>query len=121
MPAPATVAEFLELVRKSGVVAAAELDAFVRERGEARALPSDPCQLAGLMVRDEVLTPFQAEQVLRGRWRGFTIGKYKVLQSIGSGGMGDVYLCEQVALRRRVAIKVLPPAKAADPLTLKRF
>jgi eukaryotic-like serine/threonine-protein kinase len=67
------------------------------------------------------LTHFQAEQFLLGKWRRFTIGKYKVLERLGSGGMGSVYLCEHKFMRRRVAVKVLPAAKAEDPSSLERF
>jgi serine/threonine protein kinase len=73
------------------------------------------------MIRDGVLTHFQAEQLLQGKWRRFTIGKYKVLERLGSGGMGSVYLCEHKLMRRRVAVKVLPAAKAAEPSSLERF
>src|SRR5207247_730125 len=64
---------------------------------------------------------FQAEQFLAGKWRRFTLGKYKVLERLGAGGMGSVYLCEHKLMRRRVAVKVLPTAKAADPASLERF
>src|SRR6185437_6196426 len=51
----------------------------------------------------------------------FSLGKYKVLEKLGSGGMGTVFLCEHKLMRRRVAVKVLPTAKAADEASLKRF
>ena len=41
--------------------------------------PSDPIQLGEIFVRDGLLTHFQAEQLLQGRWKRFHIGKYKVL------------------------------------------
>src|SRR5437868_9731865 len=73
------------------------------------------------MVGDGLLTQFQAEQFLLGKWRRFTIGKYKVLEKLGAGGMGSVYLCEHKLMRRRVAVKVLPTAKAEDASSLERF
>jgi serine/threonine protein kinase len=121
MPEPATVDDFLELVRRSGVVSPSDLKAFLRRQGGAGALAREPRKIAEILVLDELLTPFQAEQFLRGRWRGFTIGQYKVLQAIGSGGMGDVYLCEHLSDHRRLAVKVLPPEQAKDALNLQRF
>jgi serine/threonine protein kinase len=121
MPAPSTVSEFLDLVQKSGVVDEKKLDTYVAKLRASQALPDDPGKLAGLLVRDGLLTQFQAEQVLLGKWRRFTIGKYKVLERLGSGGMGSVYLCEHKLMRRRVAVKVLPAAKADDTSSLERF
>ncbi|MFO0865406.1 MAG: serine/threonine-protein kinase [Gemmataceae bacterium] len=119
MAAPNTNDEFLDLVRKSGVVDEKRLDAYLQKaRGT---FPPDVPQVAGLLVHDGILTHFQAEQILQGKWRRFTIGKYKVLERLGSGGMGSVYLCEHKLMRRRVAVKVLPTAKAADPSALERF
>ena len=63
---------------------------------------------------DGLLTPFQAEQLLRGKHRGFFLGKYKLLDRIGLGGMGQVFLAEHVSMRRRVAVKVLPPDRAGE-------
>lgn len=121
MPAPANVDEFLDLVRKSGVVDEKRLDPHLAKLRAAKTLPKEPAKLAGVLVRDGILTHFQAEQILAGKWRRFTIGKYKVLERLGSGGMGSVYLCEHKLMRRRVAVKVLPTAKAKDQSSLERF
>src|SRR5579871_2006472 len=52
---------------------------------------------------------------------GQTLGDYRVLRRLGAGGMGQVYLAEQVSLRRRVAPKILHADLAADPKYLQRF
>jgi serine/threonine protein kinase len=121
MPAPSSANEFLDLVRKSGVLEEKRLDAYVEQLRAAGNLPDEPSKLAGLLVRDGILTNFQVEQFLLGKWRRFHIGKYKVLERLGSGGMGSVYLCEHRFMRRRVAVKVLPAAKAEDSSALERF
>jgi serine/threonine protein kinase len=121
MPAPSTSEELLELVRKSGVLDEKRLDAYLEKIRAVSGLPKEPGRVAGLLLRDGLLTGFQAEQFLQGKWRRFTIGKYKVLERIASGGMGSVYLCEHKFMRRRAAVKVLPTAKATDPSSLERF
>ena len=52
---------------------------------------------------------------------GSTLGHYKILQKIGSGGMGEVYLAEDMTLDRKVALKVLPPELANDTERRSRF
>jgi eukaryotic-like serine/threonine-protein kinase len=49
------------------------------------------------------------------------IGHYRIKQKLGSGGMGEVYLAEDLKLRRSVALKVLPPDVASDPQRRLRF
>ncbi len=52
---------------------------------------------------------------------GRRLGQYEVLEQIGSGGMGEVFLAEDTKLRRKVAIKVLPPEVANDPAQRARL
>jgi serine/threonine protein kinase len=120
-PGPKTVEQFLELVKKSGVVDQQRLETHVEKLRAARPLPDDPGALADLLVRDALLTQFQAEMLLQGKWRRFTVGKYQVLERLGSGGMGSVYLCKHTLMKRVVALKVLPAAWSQDPAALERF
>jgi serine/threonine protein kinase len=52
---------------------------------------------------------------------GKTISHYRIIDKLGQGGMGEVYLAEDTNLNRRVAIKILPPAFSSDPEKLARF
>ncbi|MCH7823398.1 MAG: protein kinase [Acidobacteria bacterium] len=52
---------------------------------------------------------------------GESLGPYKILEPLGAGGMGEVYLAEDTRLDRKVAIKVLPEEFAGDPQRVARF
>ncbi len=68
-----------------------------------RMAPADP---------DEPEAPAEAYGVL---------GDFRILREAGRGGMAIVYEAEQISLRRRVALKVLPFAATMDPRQLQRF
>ncbi|HTU20466.1 MAG TPA: serine/threonine-protein kinase [Gemmataceae bacterium] len=118
MPAPATIDAFLEVLDKSGLVEGERLRLFLQQNS---GLSATPRKLASRLVAAGLLTQFQAEQLLLGKHRGFSIGKYRILERIGAGGHSTVYLGEHLVVKRRVAIKVLPMARAVNPASVARF
>ena len=52
---------------------------------------------------------------------GSLLGPYEILAPLGAGGMGQVYLAEQISLKRKVALKLLHPDMAGNERSLLRF
>jgi len=52
---------------------------------------------------------------------GTKLGRYEIRSKIGAGGMGEVYLAEDLELRRKVALKILPAELAANQDRMRRF
>jgi serine/threonine protein kinase len=106
-------------VRQAGMATEDQL-AAARKLSSAEALP-----LAEALVRQGVITSMQRETVEKKlearRDHANELGGYKILKKLGEGGMGAVYLAEDPAGGRRVAIKVLPKQNAQDPEFVQRF
>jgi serine/threonine protein kinase len=52
---------------------------------------------------------------------GSRLGPYEIIASVGTGGMGEVFRARDTRLGREVAIKILTPAHAGDPDSVRRF
>src|SRR4029077_20081507 len=62
-----------------------------------------------------------AQHLLAGRTGGFKVDRYVLLDLIGQGGMGRVYLALDTRLNRNVALKILAPGKIENPRAIARF
>ncbi|QDU59830.1 Serine/threonine-protein kinase PknB [Planctomycetes bacterium Pan216] len=118
MPAPKNASDLIPLLERSRLLDAQSLRQ-VRER--LTKTDKKPPEIMAELVKDGTVTKFQADQLLAGRHKGFFVGKYKILNLIGSGGMGRVYLAEHTIMRRQVALKVLPKTKGEDKSAILRF
>lgn len=118
-----TVQRFLELVRKSTLVEEDKLCEAVAEceKEHDGRLPDDPEIIAEFLTQKGLITDWHSEKLLNGKYKGFTLGKYKLLGHLGTGGMSSVYLAEHTLMRQRRAIKVLPKSRIADSSYLERF
>jgi len=120
MPKPATPPDLVDRIRKSGLVPAAELSAFV-DGPNRTADDATVAQLLEKLVAAHLLTRFQAERLAAGKYKGFFLGSYTILDRLGAGGMGQVCLAEHAAMRRFVAVKVLPGHVYQDEIARERF
>ncbi|MCS6864782.1 MAG: serine/threonine-protein kinase [Gemmataceae bacterium] len=119
MPVPPQTGDaVIALVRRAELADDDALNSFLTRSGP---LPPTASDTATRMVQAGLLTPFQARMILQGKHRGFKLGPYRILNQIGAGGMGQVFLAEHATLRRKVALKVLPPKQASDKANVERF
>lgn len=73
------------------------------------------------LIDSGILTQWHCDKLLAGKYKGFFLGKYKLLGHLGTGGMSSVYLAEHKLSGQKRAIKVLPRKKVSDKSYLDRF
>lgn len=78
-------------------------------------------QLCDFLLKSETLTAWQVEKLRAGKFRGFHLGKYTLLDILGTGGMSVVYLAENRVLSQKRAIKLLPKSRVENSSYLARF
>lgn len=110
------VEQYLELLAQSGVLSPEQMQV-----AKSLAAQSENAEaLARALIRQQLLTRWQAGQLLIGR-ASFMMGKYRLIDLLGRGGMGAVFLAEHTAMGRRVAIKLVPKGLATKPGAMERF
>src|SRR5260221_13986391 len=100
----ASVQEFLQVLQQCGVLSSEQMR-------EVSSWPEDdPKSLAARLIKEGRLTKWQALQALAGKREktDYYLGKYKLLDLIGLGGMGAVYKAVQPGIGRPGALKVMP-------------
>ncbi len=114
-----TANDFLTLLRQSNLLDHAGLEAAA-EYG--RLLEgSTAAELAACLVECGLLTAFQTRHLLQGRCRDLMVDGYKLLETLGAGSMGRVYLAEDIATGKQFAVKVLSERHRDEPGMLARF
>ncbi|MBI5758545.1 MAG: protein kinase [Planctomycetales bacterium] len=130
----ATVEQFFELLQKSNLLAAGQLAAVQFEARRSWLNPTGktggdggrganaitPEYVARKLVERELLTKWQADMLLLGR-QAFFLGKYKLLEQVGSGGMGAVFKAQHVTMGRIVALKIMSPNLVKNATAVARF
>jgi len=117
----ASVREYCSVLAKSKLLPDAEVDALQRRwADDARGGDDQVEGFTRFLIKERVLTAYQAVMIQRGHPEGFFLNGYKILDRIGKGQMGGVYKAVH-ALGQTVALKILASSKAKDPHTLGRF
>ncbi len=104
-----------------GLLEASSANAFLAPRADRLVEYATEEHLGRALVQAGLLTSHQLERVLIGNTHGLVLGSYRVLDRLGSGGMGVVFLAEHRLLKRRVAIKVLPVDEDCPAPVRQRF
>jgi serine/threonine-protein kinase len=112
---------FLGLLNRSELLPENEVEALRVVLDVQSFGPDGAARLAEELVQRSVLTAWQAEMLLKGKHKGFRLGPYKILQPLGQGGMGRVFLAEHEMMGRRCAIKLLPGRYQGKQELIDRF
>ena len=105
--------DFLAVLRASGLLSTEVVD------GLTAADPAHSARrIAGLdeLVERGLLTGYQAQELLAGRGQALILDRYRILDCLAVGGMGQVYKAEHLLMKRRVALKIIarsPPAASS--------
>lgn len=122
MTTSAKTDRFLDHVARSRLVEPAALTQFIDSlKANQGEIAEDPAKVAKELVKAGLLTAWHTEKLLAGKYKGFYLGKYKLLGHIGTGGMSSVYLAEHTRMADKRAIKVLPKSRVKDATYLARF
>ena len=116
--AAATIDDFRSLVQKSGLLTDEQLEAFL---AKSPPVADEPSALAHALTAAGLLTAWQRDKLLQGRYKGFFLGKYRILAQLGAGAMGTVFLAEHKVMRHKVAIKVLARRLVGKSAYIRRF
>jgi serine/threonine-protein kinase len=121
MPAPTTLPQLIDRIRRSGLIPPERLEGFLVGLQTSGRSPAGIPELLGLLVETGMITKFHADKLAAGKYKGFQLGNYVILDQLGTGGMGQVYLAEHTSMQRLVALKVLPVFASEDVVARERF
>lgn len=108
--------EFYSLVLESELVPEVELR-MQREKHR----PKDAQELAKRLVREGLLTHYQASMIYQGRGSHLVLGEYAIQSKLGAGGMGLVFKALHRSMHRAVALKILPKSAVNSDELVRRF
>lgn len=112
---PTTAKSFVEIAIERGYCTQEQLNRLRRASG------SNSQDFAQRLIDAGVITEQQAracERAMRGQQ---VIAGFEILEKVGQGGMGAVFRARQISMDRIIALKILPPKLAQDPLFKTRF
>jgi serine/threonine-protein kinase len=119
-PGDRAAADLLPLLHASGILGERPLE-DIRARVASGEYPVESGALADRLIRDRFITAYQAKRLLAGKVHGLIVGRYIILDRIGSGSMGRVYKAHHQLMDRVVALKIIAPEIASNERVAARF
>jgi serine/threonine protein kinase len=109
---PDQISSFLDKTCKGDEILRRKVETLLSSRERAASF----IETSAVGLATKVIQNQQADSLI-----GQTIGHYKISESIGTGGMGEVYLATDIVAGRKAALKLLPLRFTGDAARLKRF
>jgi serine/threonine-protein kinase len=102
----ATSSEYVAALSASGLVGPADLERA--ERFVRTAQRTEPRDLAAFLIKEGVLTRFQADYLIEGRLADLSVGNYTLVDILGTGAMGTVYKAVVAKDKGHYVVKIVP-------------
>src|SRR3954454_4606229 len=119
-PSESVPLDLLPVIRASGVLTD-RLFADVKAKVLGGEYPNESRALAERLVREKILTEYQTKRFLSNKSHGMVVGRYAILDRLGSGSMGRVYKAHHLMMDRVVALKIIAPEIATNERVVARF
>ncbi|MHC5538397.1 serine/threonine protein kinase [Singulisphaera rosea] len=119
-PSEGIPVDLLPVIRASGVLTDRQFE-DLKSKVLNGTYPNDPQALAERLVREKVLTEYQTKRFLNNKSNGMVVGRYAILDRLGSGSMGRVYKAHHLMMDRVVALKIIAPEISTNDRVVARF
>ncbi|MFO0911063.1 MAG: serine/threonine-protein kinase, partial [Isosphaeraceae bacterium] len=117
---PDVPSDLVAVIRASGVLPERQL-AEIRSKVLSGDYPHDALALADRLIHDRILTEYQARKFLANKPQGLVVGRYVIVDRLGSGSMGRVYKAHHGMMDRFVALKIIAPEIVSNERVVSRF
>jgi serine/threonine-protein kinase len=119
-PSERVPADLLPVIYDSGVMTERQF-AELRTKVQKGDYPNETMALADRLVEERILTEYQVARFLKNKSHGLVVGRYIILDRLGSGSMGRVFKAHHLMMDRVVALKIIAPEIVSNERVVARF